>query len=92
MDGRSRYLYVVLGVYMSILGEPSVQSCAPYGYLLYTMYLFMADIANPDLFVCGCWTWICLDITRLLLRSRASYPVLGVVVYPLPWPLLVGGV
>ena len=24
----------------------------------------MADIANPDLFVCGCRTWICLDITR----------------------------
>ena len=27
------------------------------------MYLFTADIANPDLFVCGCRTWICLDIT-----------------------------
>ena len=26
---------------------------APYRYLLPTMYLFMADIANPDLFVCG---------------------------------------
>ena len=37
---------------------------APYGYLLPTMYLFMADIANSDLFVCGCRTWICLDITR----------------------------
>ena len=37
---------------------------APYGYLLPTVYLFMADIANPDLFVCGCRTWICLDITR----------------------------
>ena len=37
---------------------------APYQYLLPTMYLFMADIANPDLFVCGCRTWICLDITR----------------------------
>ena len=26
------------------------------------MHLFMADIANPDLFVCGCRTLICLDI------------------------------
>ena len=25
---------------------------------------FMADIANPDLFVCGCRTWIGLDITH----------------------------
>ena len=24
----------------------------PYGYLLLNVYLFMADIANPDLFVC----------------------------------------
>ena len=37
---------------------------AHYGYLLPTVYLFMADIANPDLSVCGCRTWICLDITR----------------------------
>ena len=25
---------------------------SPYGYLLHTVYLFMGDIANPDLFVC----------------------------------------
>ena len=35
---------------------------APYGYLLPNMYLFIADIANPDS-VCCCRTWICLDIT-----------------------------
>ena len=29
-----------------------------------TVYLFIADIGNPDLFVCGCRTWICLDVTR----------------------------
>ena len=38
----------------------------PYGYLLPTIYLFVADIVNPDLFACGCRTWICLDITRFL--------------------------
>ena len=27
VDGRSRYLYFVLGGYMHILGAPSVQSC-----------------------------------------------------------------
>ena len=43
-DVRSRYLYIVIGGYLRIL-------CAPYGYLLPNMYLFMADIANPDLFV-----------------------------------------
>ena len=37
---------------------------APYRYLLPTVYLFMADIANPDLFVCNCRTWIYLDITH----------------------------
>ena len=37
---------------------------APYRYLLPTVYLFVADIANPDLFVCCCRTWICLDIAR----------------------------
>ena len=27
VDGRSRYLYIVLGGYLRILGTPSVQSC-----------------------------------------------------------------
>ena len=35
----------------------------PYEYLLPTVYLFMANITHPALFVCGCRTWICLDIT-----------------------------
>ena len=42
---------------------PVFNPVAPYQYLLPTMYLFMADITNSDLFVCGCRTWICLDIT-----------------------------
>ena len=33
-------------------------------------YLFMADIANPDLFVCSFRTWICLDITRFYEEQR----------------------
>ena len=43
--------------------HPVFNPVAPYGYLLPTVYLFIADIANPYLFVCGCLTWICLDIT-----------------------------
>ena len=43
---------------------------APYGYLIPIVYLFMAYIANPDLFVCGCRTWICLDITRFYEERR----------------------
>ena len=31
---------------------------APYGYLLPNMYLFRADIANPDSFVRSCRNWI----------------------------------
>ena len=27
VDGRSRYLYIVLGGFLRILGTPSVQSC-----------------------------------------------------------------
>ena len=31
--------------------HPVFNPVAPYGYLLSTVYLFMADIVNPDLFV-----------------------------------------
>ena len=31
--------------------QPVFNLVAPYGYLLFDMYLFMADITNPDLFV-----------------------------------------
>ena len=41
VDGRSRYMYIVLGRYLRTLG-------APYRYLLPTVYLSVADIANPD--------------------------------------------
>ena len=49
---------------------PVFNSVAHYGYLLPTVYLFMADIANPDLFVCSCRAWICLDITRFYEEQR----------------------
>ena len=31
-----------------------LKECAPYGYLIPTVYLFMAVITNPYLFVRGC--------------------------------------
>ena len=37
---------------------------APYRYLLPNTYLSVADIANPDLLVCYCRTWISLYIAR----------------------------
>ena len=47
VDGRSRYLCIVLGGYLRIFNS----SVAPYGYLLPNSYLFIADITNPDSFV-----------------------------------------
>ena len=47
VSSDSLYRWQVQG-YPRILGVPSVQLVAPYGYLLPTVYLFMADIANPD--------------------------------------------
>ena len=33
-------------------------------YLFPIVYLFVIYMANPDLFVCSCRTWICLDIAQ----------------------------
>ena len=43
---------------------------APYGYLRPNMYLFIADITNPDSFVLCFRTWISLDITRFCEEQR----------------------
>ena len=68
VDGRSTYLYIVLGGYMRILGAPSIQYCCT----LSISGLFVAYIANPDSFVCGCRIWICLEITRLAKKKGKS--------------------
>ena len=39
-------------------------------YMIPVLYWFMADIANLELFVCSCWTWICLDITHFYEEQR----------------------
>ena len=50
---------------MGSVGHVSVfNPVAPYGYLLSDMYVFMADITNPDFLVYSCRTWIGLNITR----------------------------
>ena len=50
--------------------HPVFNPVAPYGYLLSDMYLFMADITNPDFLVKSCRTWIGLDITRFCEQQR----------------------
>ena len=40
-----------------------INPVAPYRYLLANMYLFMADIANPDVIGCCCRTWISFVIS-----------------------------
>ena len=45
--------------------HPVFNPLVPYGYLLPNMYLFLADITNPDLFVCVCLSDLnFLDITH----------------------------
>ena len=50
--------------------HPVFNHVAPYGYLLSDMYLFMADITNPDFIVLSCRTWIGLDINRFCEQQR----------------------
>ena len=50
--------------------HPVFNPVAPYGYLLSDMYLFMADITNPDSFFKSCRTRIGLDITRFCEQQR----------------------
>ena len=50
--------------------HPVFKPVAPYGYLLPNMYLFTTDIAHPASFVCCCFTWISLDITRVCEQQR----------------------
>ena len=45
---------------------------AHYRYLLPTLYLSVADILNPDLFVSGSRTWISLDVA--FFRRIANHP------------------
>ena len=57
--------FVSESVYVDLqYDEISLTFLSPYGYLLSDMYLFMADITNPDFLVLSCRTWIGLDITR----------------------------
>ena len=42
---------IVLGAYLASEVHPVFDPVAPYGYLLSDMYLFMADITNPDFLV-----------------------------------------
>ena len=57
VNGMPRYLYIVLGRYLRILGTPSVQSyCALSIYASYRVYV--SGIVNPDLFACGYQSFI----------------------------------
>ena len=50
--------------------HPVFNPVAPYVYLFPKVYLFMADIVNPELFVCVCRTWICVHITCFYEEQR----------------------
>ena len=50
MAGPGIYVLCLAGTCTSEV-QPVFNAVAPYGYLLPNMYLFIADIANPDSFV-----------------------------------------
>ena len=62
---------IVLGGFL----YPVFNHVAPYRYMLPTVYLSMTYIANPDLFACGCRTWICLDISHF--HKKKCHPSRG---------------
>ena len=49
--GRSRYLYIVLGGYMRILGDPVFNPVSPYGYLLPTVYLYIVNCLSQNSYI-----------------------------------------
>ena len=51
VDGRSRYLCIMLGNTCASEVHTVFNPVALYGYLLPNMYLFIVDITNPDSFV-----------------------------------------
>ena len=51
VDGGSRYLCLCLADICTSEVHPVFNPVAAYGYLLSDMYLFMADITNPDFLV-----------------------------------------
>ena len=46
---------------------------SPYRYRLLTVYLYVGDNGNADLFACGCRTWI-VSTSPAFMRSSASHP------------------
>ena len=64
VDDRYRYLYIVLGGYLRILGAPSDQSCCSSSISAFCRVLSVEDIANPDLFVYGFRSCVCIVRSR----------------------------
>ena len=50
-----------------------VNPVAPYRCLLPTVDLYITNIVNLDLFLCGCRTWICFHITHFYEEQRQPY-------------------
>ena len=44
--------------------------------MLPTVYLSVAEIANPGLFACGCGNWICFDRVCRKTTPRPGYVVI----------------
>ena len=64
VDGRSRYLYIVLGGYMRILGASSVQSCC-------TIY-YLNSLILVDYFLFHIFRSV-LSIVRSLFNSKTLF-------------------
>ena len=74
VDGRSRYLYIVLGGYLRILGAPNVPSCCTLS--IYASYrVFVCGRYRKSILVCVWLSDLDLSQHRTLFRSSATYPL-----------------
>ena len=82
VDGRSRYVYCAWRIPVHLRCNQCSILLLPY------VYLSVADIANPDLFACGCRTCISHDIANFHVTMPITSTSLHSTKHMLQCPLL----
>ena len=73
MAGPGICILCLAGTCASLM-HPVFNHVAPFGYLFHTVYLLMADIGNPDLFVCVVVRSGFVSTSPVIMRFSASRP------------------